>query len=387
MNIKKRILLTGIISLSLFVLVDRYVDFNISGECEGFYLSRNIHHKVYEISDHLVVGKEKRLIYAFNITDSYFHMTRRLFPKGRDNRNHLYCEWNPWDGNGLVSSYFSDGSGLITYLGRYLDNDEEVHGLFVGGGIPETVEHNNNYNMNNSGMTYYDGQRWFHIWCSVNEGIGSPSTGKTVSPSQWKFISSKVKSRSNDKVEIASSHTAIIDNIPVRINREMHFTAGEAYFTLEIKITNIGKEPLFYSYLYGDEPWVGFYGTSLGDVGWVKDRIINYEEAIDPAQYSFVGMADLGNRVIGERPAYTNLANFIEWFGPELPTEVYFTNDYQHFPNNERKVPLASNERFVGLRWDRALAPSESTTVRLAIGMARLNTRTGIPEKPPTSWK
>lgn len=388
MFIKKRILipLLCITAIAAALLFNRHVDIRLGGHFEGFYLLRDTPSKKIVLKDHLFVGQEKQLIYALDLNNSYYKLARRLFPKQSDHLNHLHCEWNPKDGNGLVSSYFPDGTGLVTYFGRYLDDQKEVHGLFVGGGLPETVENGNNYNMNNSGMTYFAGKRWYHIWCSVNEGIGSAITGSSLTPSQWEFIGSGVESRSSRNVTIASKHKAFIDGIPVSISRRVHFAAGETYFNLEIEITNIGTAPLFYTYLYGDEPWVGYYGTSLGDVGWVKDRIISHEEVIDPAKHSYAGMADIGNRVIGEKPVYTNLANFIEWFGPERPAAVYFTNDLTHLPEKPGVV-LDSNERFLGLRWERRLAPSESATIRLSIGMAGLNPRTGIPEKPATSWK
>jgi len=387
---KNRILILTlcITAIAVILLFNRYVDIHLGGHFEGFYLLKDKQGNKYELQDHLFVGQEKKLIYAIDLNNSYFKMARRLFPKHNDNRSHLHCEWNPKDGNGLVSSYFPDGTGLVTYFGRYLDDQKEVHGLFVGGGLPETVENSNNYNMNNSGMTYFDGKkRWYHIWCSVNEGIGSAITGSSFTPAQWEFIGSGVESRSSESVTIASKHKTVIDGIPVNISRRVHFMAGETYFNLEIKITNIGTAPLSYSYLYGDEPWVGYYGTSLGDVGWIKDRLINYEEMIDPAKYSYAGMADLGNRVIGEKPVYTNLVNFIEWLGPELPADVYFANNLSQLPEKAVKAPLESNERFIGLHWERSLAPEESATIRLAIGMAVQNPRTGIPDKPATRWQ
>lgn len=390
MSIRKRILLLlCIIAIVLVTLFNRYVNIHLGGHFEGFYLLKLKDGDIgkYELSDHLFVGREKEIIYTLDFSNKYFSIVSKILPKHNEHYNHLHCDWNPRDGNGMISSYFSDGTALVTYLGRYLDDDKEVHGLFVGGGQPETVESNVNYNMNNSGMTYFDGKRWYHIWCSVNEGIGSAISGKSLTPAQWEFIGSGVESRSKDGVVISSSHKSVIDGVPVRIDRKMHFTAGQTYFNLEIKLTNIGTTPIVYSYLYGDEPWVGYYGTSLGDVGWVKDRIVSYEEMIDTTKYSFIGMADIGNRVIGEKPVYTNLANFLEWSGPERPLYAYFTNDQNHMPETGKKVPLESNVRFLGFIWQRRLAPSETSAIRLSVGMAQFNPKTGIPEKPQTAWK
>ena len=387
MNSKKRMLVIATIFAVLVAVVNYFVDFEIAGQFEGVYLTRNTGSSVYELSDHLIVGQEKKLIFARTFNNSYYRMAKRLFPKLDSRASHLHCEWNPWDGSGLVSSSFPDGTGIVTYLGRYLDGEKQVNGLFVGGGVPETVEQGQNFNMNNSGMTYFDGQKWYHIWCSVNEGIGSAATGATLTPSHWEFIGSGVESRSSDKVIIASKHKAVIDGVPVNISRRMHFIAGAPYFNLEIRIKNVGSTTVNYIYLYGDEPWIGYYGTSLGDVGWVKDRIVPYEESLDTNRYSYFGMADIGNRIIGEQPHYSNLANFLEWFGPEQPGIAYVTNDMSHLPETDKKIPLESNERFIGLQWARRLDPAESATIRLAIGMAVLDPHTGIPVKPPTAWQ
>jgi hypothetical protein len=387
MNKRKKVFLALPCLISLIILMNIYVDFNLGGHFEGLYLIRENASGKYEITDHLFVGREKQIIYTIDLTNKYYKMARSLLPKHSENYNHLHCDWNPRDGNGVISSYFADGTALVTYLGRYLDDGKEVHGIFVGGGLPETVESNVNYNMNNSGMTYFDGKRWYHIWCSVNEGAGSAVSGINLTPSQWEFIGSGVEQKSPYKVTISSSHKTYIDNVPVRIDRKIRFTAGQTYFNLEITLTNIGSVPIIYSYLYGDEPWVGYYGTSLGDVGWVKDRIVSHEEMVDTTKHSYIGMADIGNRAIGEQPVYTNLANFIEWFGPERPMYAYFTNDLNHLPEANKKVPLESNVRFFGISWQRRLMPSESSTFRIAVGMARFDPRSGIPVKPPTAWQ
>ena len=96
-------------------------------------------------------------------------------------------------------------------------------------------------------------------------------------------------------------------------------------------------------------------------------------------------MVDSGNRVIGEQPVYSNLANFIEWSGDERPF-VYFANSGAP-PKPGTEIPLESNERYLGLEWQRSLAPGETATIRLAIGMAGYDRKTGLPVKPVTGWK
>jgi len=66
-------------------------------------------------------------------------------------------------------------------------------------------------------------------------------------------------------------------------------------------------------YVYGDEPWLGNYGSSAGDVGWVADGLVLHEGAIDVNKYNFLGFYDYGNDVIVELHNFTGMANFIEW--------------------------------------------------------------------------
>lgn len=388
MQKKKKILLLALAALAsgLLFAVFQNIRFNIKGNFEGIYLLRDRIAGKYEVTDDLFVGEGKALVYGKDFTLVQQDVISRYMSSQRDDCPHLRCEWNPRDGSGRVSQSFPNGTSLVTYFGRYLDGDEEVHGLFVGGGMPDTVASDMNYNMNNSGMTFGDGKRWYHIWCSVNEGIGPPYSGDMLTPSRWKFLGSQVESRSDSRVVISSSHSVVISTVPVRIDRRATFRAGETYFTLEISITNQGSSPVVYEYNYGDEPWVGYYGTSLGDVGWVRDRLMNYEEVVDSSRYNYAGIVDRGNPVIGEKPIYTNLANFIEWFGSERPF-VYIANEGGKPPLPGKKIPLESNERFIGLEWERTLQPGETAKIRLAIGMATFDPKLGVPVKPATTWK
>ncbi len=384
----KNILLLSLAALFavLFVFLFRNVHYNIKGHFEGLYLLHEREAGKYEFADHLFVGEGKSLIYGKDLPFSRDGLVGQLLSPHNDDRPHLHYEWSPRDGSGFVSQHFTNGTQLVTYFGRYLDDDAEVHGLFVGGGLPDTVARNQNYNMNNSGMTFGDGTKWYHIWCSVNEGIGPPNSENMLTPSKWRFLGSRVVQKSDTRVVITSSHAVTIGDVPLRIERRATFAAGESYFTLQIGITNTGTVPVSYEYNYGDEPWVGYYGTSLGDVGWVKDRVIDYEEVLDTNRYRYAGIADLGNPVIGERPIYSNLANFIEWFGDERPA-AYIANREGYPPLPGQKIPLESTERFIGLEWARTLQPGETADIRLAIGMAPYDPRQGVPVKPPTSWK
>ena len=119
-------------------------------------------------------------------------------------------------------------------------------------------------------------------------------------------------------------------------------------------------------------------------MGWVGDGLINYEQPIDTGKYDYAGMYDCGNSVLGKGSNYTGVANFIQWMGPDRPEFAYFSNTPGSIHTDSKiKVPLSSNERFIGLQWGpHALMPGGSESITLAIGMASRDPKTGFPVKP-----
>lgn len=368
----------------LLLLLFSTVRFKITGHFNGLFLLKGLNNWKYELKDDLYVGNSDRIVcgIGFNTPNSLANSILHPIKPGKP---HLSYTWDAKEGSGSFNNFLADGTQLVTYFGRFEDSRKEnVHGLFVGGGAPETILGNNDKFMNKSGMTFFDGRRWNHCWCNANEGIFSQSDLKPQSPSQWKFIGSEVIQESTDSVVVSSNHEVEVDGIPLRIDRMVSFNAGDTYFVLTIKITNIGNGTARYNYVYGDEPWVGNYGSSAGNVGWVNNRIINYEMQIDSSKYTYAGFYDYGNSAINEGRNFTKTATFIEWLGSNKP-EVYFSNDGGILKDatGAKKIPLSSNGRFIGLEWrNQQLSPRQATSYTLAIGMAGHDPRTGFPVKP-----
>ena len=360
------------------------VRFDIKGHFDGIFLLKGLHDGTYELKDDLYVGDAERIISYIDFADPRYRISR-MFNHFKLGQAHLYYEWDAKDGSGFFRNFFPNGTQLLTCFGRFEDGKtkEPVQGLFVGGGLPASVIGRNDWFMNETGMAYFDGSRWYHIWCNVNEGLYAIKNFK-IYDTQWKFLGSKVIDESRFSVVVSSSHQLADGATPLRMDRYVYINAGEPYFFLTIKLTNTGQIPVEFIYTYGDEPWVGNYGSSKGNVGWVKDRLINYEMQIDSSIYSYAGFYHYGNDAIGEGHNFTHTANFIEWFGKDKP-DVYFANAGGNLRDTtgKAKIPLSSNERFIGLEWKpKVLYPGQSIVYNLAIGKADYNPKTDLPLIP-----
>ncbi len=357
--------------------------FNITGSYEGLFLLKGKDGALFEVKDDLYLGEANRYIAGIDFEKEKLFL-HRLF-KATAREPYLSYEWNETKGAGFVRSYFPGGKQMLTCFSRFLDDgDKEAAGLFVGGGLPANVKDDSIVKENETGMAFFNGERWFHIWCNVNEGILTDKLEK-IYPSSWKYLGSRVLHQNDYDLIFESSHEVLVDSVPLRVDRRAHFRAGETYFVLRVSIQNIGNRPTIYYYFYGDEPWLGNYGTAGGNVGWAADGLHDFEGLLNTKKYHYAGIFDYGNDAIGEGHHYTLTANFIEWFGVEEPV-VWFSNGPLSAPGTSgKKVPLSSNERFFGIQWGpRTLEPRQSDVYTLAIGMAGRDQKTGFPVKPET---
>ncbi len=362
---------------------------NITGNYEGIFLLKGEDGALFELKDDLYLGEENRYVAGIDL-ESEKEFLNRLFEAHASTIKEpsLYYEWNSNKGEGFVRNYLPGGKQLLTAFSRFIDDGgKEVLGLFVGGGLPANIREDSVIKMNETGMAYYDGVRWFHIWCNVNEVI-SNSRFEGIFPSSWKYLGSRILHHNIEDLIIESNHEIIIDGVPLRMNRTAIFRAGETYFILSIRISNVGNRPTTYYYLYGDEPWLGNYGTSGGNVGWAADGIYQYRGWLNTKKLRYAGLFDFGNDAIGEGHDFTLTANFIAWFS-EMEPFVFFSNGPYDFPRiNEKKVTLSSNTRFIGVQWGpRTLEPNQSEVYTMAIGMADRDPKTGFPVKPEINLK
>ncbi len=381
----RRSLIALVLGCGVLLLAFLTTKFTIRGSLDALYLLKGSPGWVFEVKDTILLGEYERVIMKVELGGLFSPVTKDD-GRGRSVPEFSYS-WDQEEGQGYIKSFFPDGTRLIMSFSRFVDSEGGApQGVFVGGGLPYYEYENGKVALNETGMAFFDGSRWRHLWCNANESLLSGvNPGTILYPSQWTFRGSRVLHATNRRIILGSAHETILDGVPVRMDRYALYRAGEHYFILLLKFRNIGRQPVSFMYIYGDEPWVGNYGSSLGNVGWVRDRLVYYEGAVDPKRYTHTGMYDHGNRMIShEQGAFSGTANFIEWLEDKRPDLVYFSNRLGSYAEESERVPLKSvQNRVLMLQWGpKPLAPGEMEVIILAVGMALQNKETGMPEKP-----
>lgn len=374
---------TVIISLLL-----TFVRVNFQGDLEGLYLLRGAKGSGFELRDDVYLGEAERVI-----AKAEFRWIHDLLADSSATKaTHLRYKWNARGGHGYIHNVNPDGTEFIVCLSRFLDSSGKIpRGLFIGGELPQPIYGNDGVRLNETGMAFKKGGRWYHIWCNANEGIAnSKSPEKMIYPSEWEFLGSKVLFSSKKEIVLKSSHQTNLDGVPTRIDRFLFHNANDTYVTLAIRIKNIGDTPTGFFYVYGDEPWLGDYGTSAGNVGWTEGKLFHYTGVVDPIAQTTAGMADLGNPFSPYEQGrnFSGLANFMSWIGMVRPSLVYFANKEGDPHDESERIPLDSpNNRVLFAQWGPTkILPQESATIILVIGMANRNPKTGLPTQPKMNF-
>lgn len=396
------ILFLAILILPLTVFIS-ITHFDFSGDYEGIYLLRCSHGAVFDLQNEDFLGDEHKIIFRVDFQPVFDFLIKRKSIPGLTPLLHLmgvdtnateesqiHYRWSERTGRGYVESHFPDNKRLITCFSRFKDSGNGVapKGIFVGGGLPGAKLEDPNVTKNETGMAFFNGKEWQHLWCNANEALGIGfDPDHMLTPSHWEFLGSKILNKSKSKLILKSSHKVEFQGVPLHMDRYAVFRTDDAYFILMIVLKNRNSYDVPYFYIYGDEPWVGNFGSSEGNVGWVKDRLFYYEGMVDAAKYSYAGQYDYGNKMIpsGKSKTFSGMANFIEWLGEVRPDTVYFSNSIGRFAQESEKVPLASiSNRVIFLEWGpRILRPGQSEAIILAIGMASgVDEKTHIPVKP-----
>lgn len=359
---RTRVAIVAALAAVLAVVATTHV--NLRGRFYGLYLLESGSGRPFELKDDLMLGDGPRLI-----TGVSFSALRALLSRGNGQLPRLDVEWDEEDGGGFITNYLGDGRALQTVFGRYVDDEgNSPQGIFVGGAVADVAS---GVAQNQSGMALRDARGWHHIWCNVNELLVLTATGRVVFPGEWKFLGSRLLANDPRRAVIRSEHELKVRGVHLRMERFGYFKAGNPWFRLGINIVNLGEEPVSFSFGYGDEPWVGEFGSAEGNIGWTEGRIATAVSWINPRTSQWGGILD----------TKTGLANFVSWVG-SAPDSAYFGNHPGTPSMAEIGAPLTSNEVFIGLEWrDRRIDAGETLSLRLTLGLAATGAD-GLPMPP-----
>lgn len=109
----------------------------------------------------------------------------------------------------------------------------------MGGEHPHNLKNEIPDALNDTGIAYFDGNRWYHIWYSANEGFAARADFSfRIPPSLWEFQCNKILKDTSNELIIKSAHIVRFDNYKMNIDKYAIFKAGEPYFILIIRFKN-----------------------------------------------------------------------------------------------------------------------------------------------------
>ena len=295
-------------------------------------------------------------------------------------------KWDPGTGRGMVSQRLSGKDRY--YLCLQCRYKGYAGGVWVG-------------NLSASGFLWVPAKpinhfRRLNIFCAQDESIfdldekqeydcgWSQNFGKGHDGTVLKYVEGQVI-RDGSKgrgVVLRSMNQAGA----YRVIRFLYWPAGADWFIISTHIVNIGKRAIHFAFWTGEDPWIGTYGTSKGDVGWYSGGIVNRETAIKGKEFRFGGLVDRGNAMEGQAPTrFSGVADFIQP-DPGLPSpdKVFFANSFAHKNSDiDPSRPLDSHSLTAfNLGWtDVHLNPGQE--VRFCYALGRADSSGELPHPPP----
>ena len=176
--------------------------------------------------------------------------------------------------------------------------------------------------------------------------------------------------------------------------RYLWWPQGVAHVLVALHLTNTCDAPRRFSFWTGEDPWIGLYRSSDGDVGWYSGGIVRTEARVEGRDFRWGGLYDLGNEVLGQTAAaFSNVADVLVLEpGGEAPDVAYFANSFAHDDHDIDPARPLDNQTLTAfnLGWKgRTLAPGATFTLRYALGRAETGepgTLPRPPQIPPEAW-
>lgn len=296
----------------------------------------------------------------------------------------MAVNWDPATGKGAIS--------LVTATRQKIElRFQDGFKGYTGGLYPGS--------MNRPAVTLYRpglDKKPAAIWCAQDESIWDHERQVEFSPG-WSenfghgpdgrpltFQGGRIIKKGAESVILASMNSAL----PYEVNKWMSIHS-DGMMLVRTQIRNISHTDVIFDFWSGDDPWVGDYGTSRGDVGWENRRWIKREQKINMALSRCVGIADL-------QEGKWDTANYMCLSAASpLPTATYFANRFAHADTDISAGTLLDSETMTAFNmgWQNiSLAPNESFEISYALGavpnrtVQKEATVPSPPEIPAKRW-
>jgi len=304
-------------------------------------------------------------------------------PADPGERPALENRWDPATGRGDVVHALSGGDLLRTCF--HCEHAGYTGGLVIG-------------NESGSGMGFYPkepirGFREINAWCAQDESLWdldqqveytygwSENVGTGSDGERLEYRGGRVLADDGEHLVLGSSNAGGC----YRVDKVASTRAGVRWWVLATRISNTCDHPVRFDLYSGEDPWIGRYRSSEGDVGWTPEGFVPYETALGPGRFTAGGMIDLGTVGEGEGH-FSGQANFLALDPATPPPDVVtFANRFAHGPDEVDPERPLDNQSLTALNlvWrERTLAPGEAFTTAFALGLADAGSPGTIPAAP-----
>ncbi len=250
---------------------------------------------------------------------------------------------------------------------------------------------------NGSGFEYVPakpirGYRSLNIFCAQDESIWdrdesreysygwSENFGTGPDGERLSYVSGNILESGPDRLVLTSRNRGGC----YQVDKRLLWPGGAKYVAVWTLIRNLCDRPVHFDFWTGDDPWIGRYHSSEGDVGYTQNALVRVETRVPSSEFAWGGVYDLGNSEAKEKEGgYSGIANFI-LLRPERPKpdRIYFANRFAHSDAELQPGKPLDNKSMLALNlgWtDVVLKWGQEVSYAYVLGIAQSS---GEPQPP-----
>jgi hypothetical protein len=293
--------------------------------------------------------------------------------------------WDPKTGRGVVIHH-QPGQGILQ-TSFHVGYPGYTGGLVIGGysspGMAWIPEHPkpgfpsiNVFCAQDESIWDRDERREYGYGWSENFGTGPDGE-------RLEYVFGRVVEATRDSIVLESENAGGC----YRVRKIACTWATTRFWIIATCITNRCDHALHFDFFSGDDPWIGLYKSSDGDVGWTASGSVPREQRFEVGDFTAGGLWDLGNAALGQTEgSFSNAANFFA-LDPALalPDEANFANRFAHGKSEVDPHKALDNHSMTALNlgWtNQTLAPEASRDFAFAVGLGVTDDAATVPQLP-----